>query len=237
MSPGQQDRLDGYSWLVNDDPAQVRAMPVVLRIEKAEPPLRTPLLEAAAAAAVAVYLDERAAPGGEWHEPMKLWVDGRIRKVSRRARGAHWTAVQELPGLTIEVEGAQARALVPGPVDELPKIVSRLQVGGTDLPVDEPDAAQAGVPVLWVNPTVPMTLGKIAAQVGHGTMLLADALREYGRADLLDLWKNMDHRTAVRTPNRADWVTLLRSPDAISVRDGGFTEVAPGTITVLATWP
>src|SRR3712207_2802940 len=76
----------------DEDPALVRAMPVILRIERTEPPSRTGLLEAAAAAAVAVCLDPRAEPDGEWHEPVKAWVDGRIRKVARRARGAHWEA-------------------------------------------------------------------------------------------------------------------------------------------------
>src|SRR5437763_984168 len=69
-----------------EDPATVRAMPIILRIERAEPPGRTPLLEAAAAAALAVCLDERARPGGEWAEPMHAWLDNRIRKVARRAR-------------------------------------------------------------------------------------------------------------------------------------------------------
>lgn len=40
--------------VVETDPAEVRAMPVVLRLEKATPPERTPLLEAAATAALAV---------------------------------------------------------------------------------------------------------------------------------------------------------------------------------------
>jgi len=91
----------------DDEPDKVRAMPVVLRIERAEPPGRTPLLEAAAAAAVAVCVDERAEPGGEWHEQLKAWVGGRIRKVARRARGAHWQAVQDLPGVTVQIDGAE----------------------------------------------------------------------------------------------------------------------------------
>lgn len=117
---------------------QVRAMPIVLRLEKVDPPARTPLLEAAAAAAVAVCLDGRTAPGGEWYGPVHDWLDVQIRKVSRRARGAHWSAVAELPGYTASRDGAEARALLPTRPAELPHQVSRLQVGGTDLPPDEP---------------------------------------------------------------------------------------------------
>lgn len=59
----------------------VRAMPVVLRLER-PPAARTPVLEAAAAAALAVCLDPRP----EWQEPLRLWVSSRIRKIARRDR-------------------------------------------------------------------------------------------------------------------------------------------------------
>lgn len=117
-------------------PEEIRAMPIVVRLEKAEPPGRTSLLEAAATAAVALCLDERAQPGGEWHDAVHAWVSGHIRKVTRRARGAHWQAAQAFPGVTVTVAGAQARALVPGRVVEVPKEIARLQISGSDLPPD-----------------------------------------------------------------------------------------------------
>ena len=225
-----------------DDPAEVRAMPVILRIERADPPSRTPLLEAAAAAAVAVCLDERAQPGGPWSEDVLAWTSGHIRKVSRRARGTHWQAVSDLPGRTIEVAGAEVRALVPGRVRDAPKEVTRLQISGSELPSDDPGPPPAGVPVLWLNPTVPMTAGKAAAQVGHGTMLLAALL---AAADLAD-WAARNCRCAVRTTSPERWTSLHPGDDplvawqqrrVVAVRDAGFTEVAPGTVTVLAQWP
>ncbi|MEU7813359.1 peptidyl-tRNA hydrolase [Pseudonocardia sp. NPDC049154] len=197
----------------------VRAMPVILRIER-ELPSRTALLEAAAQAALAVCVDPRAQ--GEWHEPLRAWVDGRIRKIARRARGAHWAAVQELPGVTVEVGGAEARALLPGPVDDVPKTVSRLQIGGTDLPPDEPGPVPEGTPLIVVNPAVDMTVGKAAAQVGHASMILA-AVRGWSEAP----------RFAVRR-DPALWEALLAREDVVCVRDAGFTEVDPGTITCAA---
>jgi peptidyl-tRNA hydrolase len=229
---------------VDDDPALVRAMPVILRVERAEPPSRTPLLEAAAAAAVAVCLDPRAEPDGEWHEPVKLWVESHIRKIARRARGAHWEAAAALPGVTVTVDGASARALVPGLVSEAPKEVTRLQISGSELPADEPGSVPAGVPILWLNPKVTMTAGKAAAQVGHASMLLAAALRADGRDDYFADWK--DFRCAVRTPTLRDWASLHLGDDplnawrrrqVVAVRDAGFTEVDPGTVTVLAQLP
>ncbi|MFP5023287.1 peptidyl-tRNA hydrolase [Pseudonocardia phyllosphaerae] len=207
----------------------VRAMPVVLRIERDPLPERTPLLEAAAIAAVAVCLDPRAQPGGEWHDAVETWIDGRIRKIARRARGAHWRAVQELPGVTVEVDGAAARALLPGPVDDVPKTVSRLQIGGTELPADEPGPAPDGMPLVLLNPRVEMTVGKAAAQVGHATMILgAEQDWPVGEAP----------SCAVRTPDAATWDRLCDELDAglpglVAVRDAGFTEVDPGTVTCL----
>ncbi|GAA1846154.1 aminoacyl-tRNA hydrolase [Pseudonocardia ailaonensis] len=193
----------------------VRAMPVILRIER-ELPGRTALLEAAAQAALAVCV----APEPEWEDALRLWIDGRIRKIARRARGAHWAAVQELPGITVTVDGAEARALLPGPVDAVPKIVSRLQIGGTELPADTP--GPAGSPVIALNPAVEMSVGKAAAQVGHASMILG-AVRGWTAAP----------RFAVRR-DAALWEALGARDDAIAVRDAGFTEVDPGTETCRA---
>ncbi|WP_246019341.1 peptidyl-tRNA hydrolase [Saccharothrix australiensis] len=212
-----------------EDPASVRAMPVVLRIERADPPCRTDVLEAAAAAAVAVCLDPRSEPGGEWHDDVVAWVRGRIRKVSRRARGAHWAAVQELPGVTLAVGRAEVRAFVPGRVADLPKELSRLQISGSELPADEPGPVPEGARVLWLNPRVEMTAGKAAAQVGHASMLLAPTLTD----EELEEWAALDYRCAVRTPTPAEWDAMVARPDAVVVRDAGYTEVEPGTATVL----
>ncbi|MFI9006736.1 peptidyl-tRNA hydrolase [Actinosynnema sp. NPDC053489] len=211
-----------------EDPEQVRAMPVVLRIERSAPPSRTDVLEAAAAAAVAVCLDDRALPGGEWHDELVAWVRGRIRKVSRRARGAHWEAVQSLPGVTVTVGSASVRAFVPGRVVDLPKELSRLQISGSELPPDTPGPVPAGAYELWLNPRVEMTAGKAAAQVGHASMLLAPHLSD---AELQE-WAALGYRCAVRTPTAERWDALVARPDVVLVRDAGYTEVAPGTATV-----
>lgn len=204
----------------------VRAMPMVLRLEK-PPAARTAVLEAAAAAALAVCLDPRAEADGEWREAVALWVASRIRKIARRARGVHWAAVQELPGVTCTVGDAQVRALLPGPVEDVPRIVSRLQIGGTDLEADDPGPPPPGRPVIWVDAALEMTVGKAAAQVGHASMLFAAA---HGLVEVPAF--------AVRHAGPARWAELLADVErgaVVAVRDAGFTEVAPGTITCIAT--
>ena len=227
--------LDPGRLPADEDPSQVRAMQVILRIERDAPPSRTDLLEAAATAAVAVCLDERARPGGEWHAAVAAWVDGRIRKLTRRARGAHWTAVSALPGVTVVVGGASVRALVPGLVSETPREVSRLQISGTDLPPDAPGPPDDDLPVVWLNPGLDLSVGKAAAQVGHATMLLAASLP----ADDLARWRADGLRCAVRVAHPRRWSLLGAEADsgrAVAVRDAGFTEVAPGSMTCIATW-
>lgn len=228
------------------DPAEVLAMQLVLHIEKKDPPRRSEVLAAAASAAVALCLDERCGPGGEWESEFKAWSGARIRKVSRRARGIAWEAAQELPGVTVECGSApenpaqaqtqtqaQARAFVPGKVGELDQRLRKLQINGTDLEDDEPGAPDPSLPVLWLQAELGMTVGKAAAQVGHASMILAGAMR----LEQAQAWADAGYRCAVRDagPERwADLARLVRSGKAIAVRDAGFTEVAAGSMTVIA---
>jgi peptidyl-tRNA hydrolase len=229
----------------DEDQDEVRAMPMVLRLEKGEPPARTAVLEAAAASAVALCLDARAQPGGPWYPRVHAWVASRIRKVARRARGAHWQAVLDLPGVTSTVDGAEVRALVPERVVDLPRVVTRLQISGSDLPFDDPPPPVPEFPVLYLNPGVPMTVGKAAAQVGHASMLLAMPLAA-AEPGALKSWAERDCRCQVRIASRQRWAELIAGRDparawdehrVVLVRDAGFTEVEPGTITVAAQWP
>lgn len=208
------------------------SMPVILDIPKSPRPDRTELLEAAATAVVACCLDRRAAVGGEFADGLRSWYGARIRKIARRARNIQWERAGRVPGVTASVGGASARALVPGPVGSEPAAVAKLQIGGTELPhSDRPAATDADVPVIWVDDDLGMTVGKCAAQVGHGSMLLAAVLAperawEWARAGF---------------PLQVREVPRDRLPDAgdpavaVVVHDAGFTEIAPGSATVTVT--
>ena len=219
-----------------EDRSTVRAMPIVLHLPKAEPPARTPLLEAVAGAVAAFCLDERVAPGGRWHAEYSAWLDARMRKIARRARGAQWRTAAQIEGVSCEVDGACARVFVPGIVDEVDPRLGRLQIGGTDLTRDEPGPPHVDVPVIWIDAGLEMSVGKAAAQVGHGAMLLIAAM---GSARLRE-WMAEGSPVAVREVGRDRWDELARavavgSPGVAGVVDAGYTEVAPGSLTVIAT--
>lgn len=218
-----------------EDRGTIHSMPIVLHLPKADRPARTPVLEAVAGAVIDVCLDARVAPGGPWHEPYAAWLDARMRKIARRARGAQWRSSLEVPGVTREIDGCAARAFVPGPVDEVDPHLGRLQIGGTDLERDEPGPPPAGAPVVWIDGALEMSVGKAAAQVGHGVMVLIAAM---GR-DRLDEWITEGLPVAVREADAGQWARLSASaaagePGVAAVVDAGYTEVAPGSMTVIA---
>ena len=271
--------LDPDSVLADrEEPAdEIRAMQLVVRIERAEPPSWTLALSAAATGAALVCLDRRSDPGGEWFGAVAAYCDGHIRKVTRRARAGQWSACADLPGLTVErvgmipgpevgaelrvgAEGGQAaddpaavvraevRVLVPALVTELDARISRLQVGGTDVPTDRavvPDQDQDDALHLWLPPEPQMTLGKTMAQTGHAGMIAA-ALMAGDDQPATKRWRDNGCPTIVH--GRDDgWPTLSaavrdaaagwRDERLLAVRDAGFTEIAPGTITVIARAP
>ena len=225
--------------LPEEEAEAVWAQPLVVRLEKASPPPRAAVLRAAARASLAVLADPRTGEGGPWEPACRRWLAGRVRKVARRARGAAWEAVQRLDGVGVEDGGAQVRAFPPGPTAELPRELARLQVGGTDVPGELPIDRPANGPTLWVSPEE-MTAGKLMAQVGHASMLLAAYLPEVELAP----WIAAGLPVSVCRADRPRWSALNAGPTdpeerwtslaTVVVRDAGFTEIAPGTVTVVA---
>ncbi|MEU7318922.1 peptidyl-tRNA hydrolase [Streptomyces sp. NPDC007083] len=210
-------------------------LPLVARIERTGPPTRTDALQAAARAVLTLLADPRTTePTGEWHERVTRWEELQIRKVVRRARGAEWRRAEELPGITVSGEAAQVRVFPPVPLDGWPKELARLQVSGTELADPQPPGAPAaGRPVLWLNPEVEMSAGKAMAQSGHGAQLA------WWRLDAAErtAWRRDGFPLAVRPArDRAHWSELTGGGLPV-VRDAGFTEVAPGSCTVVAEHP
>ncbi|MDX6241150.1 MAG: hypothetical protein QOG10_5974, partial [Kribbellaceae bacterium] len=167
--------------VVRDEAPQF-VLPLVVRVERAEPPARTDALETAARAVLAILSDERSHGDGEWAQPMRDWQDARIRKVVRRARGAEWRKAAALPGITVTGETAEVRVFPPVPLDGWPRELAKLQVSNTDLDDPNPPAApDLAAPVLWLNPELDMSAGKAMAQCGHGAQVAWHELPDTAR--------------------------------------------------------
>jgi hypothetical protein len=222
------------------DDAEPWAMPLVVRVEKAAPPDHQHALYAATLGVVRLLAHPDSAPGRPWHAPLARWMDGRIRKVVRRARGARWREVEALPGVTVEVRGTQVRALLPHPVQQAPPEVARLQVSGLDLAAD-PERQVAQVPPVTSGPVLTILLapglrlstGKACAQVGHAAQL---ALLQLD-LDVVLAWAAADFPVRIVEATPRQWARVAEGDvAAVVVRDAGYTEVAPGTRTCAATF-
>ncbi|MGY3204897.1 aminoacyl-tRNA hydrolase [Streptomyces sp. TE5632] len=215
------------------DAAPQFVLPLVARIERAAPPARTDALETAARAVLTMLADERSTGEGEWAQAIRDWQDARIRKVVRRARGAEWRRAEALDGITVTGTSAEVRVFPPVPLDGWPKDLARLQVSGTDLEDQEPvPPADPAVPVLWLNPDLDMSAGKAMAQAGHAAQLAWWELTDEDRT----AWHDAGFPLSVRPAAPSHWPALITSGLPL-VRDAGFTEIAPGSSTVVADHP
>lgn len=210
------------------------ALQLVVHLEKVDPPTDHDTCVAAATAVVALLDHEQSRPEGDWHPAVERWLAGRIRKVTRRARGAAWVRVQDLPGVTVTVGSAQVRAIVPAPTDRLPSQLSKLQVAGLDLEDEtlpaEADAAP-GTLLIAVNPTVPLSTGKRAAQVAHASNVAWLHLDEAARA----AWAARGWPIQLHRPDLRTW-DAFRDRSPVQIHDAGFTEIPAGTLTCTASW-
>ncbi|WP_329173771.1 peptidyl-tRNA hydrolase [Streptomyces sp. NBC_01477] len=217
------------------DAAPQFVLPLVVRIERDAPPPRTDALETSARAVLTLLSDERATDeDGEWAQAVRDWQDARIRKVVRRARGGEWRRAETLPGITVTGQSAEVRVFPPVPLDGWPKDLAKLQVSGTELDDPEtplpPDPAE---PVLWTNPDLSMSAGKAMAQTGHGAQLVWWELD----ADERVAWRAAGFPLAVREPSSRAWARLSTTTGLPVVRDAGFTEIPPGSPTIIADHP
>ena len=204
------------------------AMQLAVLVDRSHPASHVAACEAAARAVVSL-LDDPRATEGEWRDAVEHWRDGRIRKLVRRARGVRWDEVQHLPGVTVVQGRAAARAFVPGPVEPLPRPLAKLQVGGTELPDDEPSTSTDALVRIAISPLVEMTTGKSAAQCGHAAQLAYEAMD----AASLERWRADGFRVRVQHVGPEVWAG---DAGRVQVVDAGFTELEGPTETTRAWW-
>ncbi|MEM7093925.1 MAG: peptidyl-tRNA hydrolase [Actinomycetota bacterium] len=211
------------------------ALQLAVRVEKLTPPTTLAVCRATVLATISLLDDERTRPGGEWHEAIASWSEVRIRKIVRRGRASAWERAQDVPGVTVEHDGAEVRAFVPSRMADAPRDVAKLQIQSTPLDevdlLDELPTIEPGAMVVAVTPAVEMSWGKMAAQCAHAGQLLWWAADDDRRSD----WTDADRPILVVPARESLWSQLVEASE-VQVRDAGFTEIPAGTNTTVAWW-
>lgn len=214
--------------------AEPWSLPLIVRVERAEPPAHGDVLHAAARAVICLLAHPNSAPEGPWHSALARWSGGWIRKVVRRARGVRWTEIEAMPGVTVDYGTASVRALLPHPVAEPPAAVAKLQVAGLTLePGESPTPEPTGLALTIAQaPRVELSTGKAAAQLAHAAQLALLQLEW----STVRAWLDVGVPLRITDVERDQWTRLLASTGVAVVHDAGFTEVEPGTATCAATF-
>jgi peptidyl-tRNA hydrolase PTH2 len=176
--------------------------------------------ELAGAAAVACVRDPAFA------DAVAAWRP-RPGKVCLRARSdGQWQGVLEEPHA---LAGDAVAALPPRRRSERGPLLEKLQAMSTDLgAAPETASEKPGALTYLLNPDAQMSSGKTLAQIAHAAVMAADSGR-------FDDWVAAGCPARVLAPSRDDFAAACRRDDlAACVADAGLTEVAPGTVTVLA---
>ena len=208
-----------------------RALQLAARVEKIDPPDVADICAAAALAVIDLLDDERSQPGGAWHDEVSAWNGDRIRKLMRRGRGAPWRSLGDVDGVTAQVGSAEVRAFVPGPMDDVPPALAKLQIQSSplDVPVQVNTLPDADVPTLMIalTPAVEMSWGKQGAQAAHAGQRAWEAAADQVR----HAWRDAGSPIEVVFATSTLWAALLQRGDVERIHDGGFTEIPAGTLT------
>ena len=179
-----------------------------------------PFAELATAAAVAVrrcawrYRDD-----DRWRGGFDDWWRHSFRKVCLRAEPREWEDVRTLDHERV----GDVACLPPVRRSARDRVLVRMQAL-SDAPGPLPELAPAppGALLLVVATDLGMTAGKTLAQVGHAALMA-------------DLDPELDSRLRVVGAAGAAWTSLARTA-VTTVRDGGLTEIEPGSETVRVLW-
>jgi peptidyl-tRNA hydrolase len=177
----------------------------------------------AIAGAAAVACRRRFRDDDRFRAAFDAW-DERPRKIALRASAQETDGVKaELP---CAVEGDDVLCLPPMRKSERPQLLVEMRPF-TDAPRPKEEAPEPDRPALAyvIRPGVIKTMGKAMAQAGHAATA---AWVELGLESFPAI---------VRAAEAGDWERLRGDRHAIVVADGGHTQVAPGTETVIALAP
>jgi hypothetical protein len=144
-------------------------------------------------------------------------------KVVLRARGGQWAELLEQEERMALVGDAVA-ALPPRRRSGRSALLERMQAMTSVLEPPPPSTPDRAKLTYLVNPSFEMSSGKTLAQIAHAAVMAADDDPDWAAAGC--------PAQVVLPP--ADRFAGLCESAKIKVEDAGLTEVAPGTVTVIA---
>ena len=169
-------------------------------------------------------------------ETIAQWRE-RPGKVCLRARTlAQWEQVLIEAGAVVagDPDGEAVAALAPRRRSERGPLLERLQAMSTahaPAPARADDGDRRAALTYALNPSAAMSSGKTVAQVAHASVMADD------RGAFED-WVAAGCPGRVLAPDAATFESLAARSDCVArVVDAGLTEVAPGTVTVIALAP
>ena len=175
------------------------------------------------AGAAAVACRRRFRDDDRFRAAFDAW-DERPRKIALRASAEEMDEVKrELP---CAVEGDDLLCLPPMRKSERPQLLVDMRpFTDAPRPKEAPPAPEGPALAYVIRPGVIKTMGKAMAQAGHA------ATAAYAELGL------ESSPAVVRAADDDHWERLRAAPDVVVVADGGHTQVAPGTETVIALAP
>jgi peptidyl-tRNA hydrolase len=195
---------------VDDDDALV--MYLVVRQRTARPFAELAIAAALASRRCARHfrMDER------WRDGFDEWWRHSFRKVCLRAEPREWEAVRDLDHERV----GDVACLPPVRRSARDRVLVRMQALSADPgPLPEPSASPVEGITLVVATGLEMSAGKALAQIGHAALM--------ARLDA-----DLDTGLQVVGAGGETWIRLAGEAVAV-VRDGGLTELEPGSETVL----
>jgi peptidyl-tRNA hydrolase len=182
-----------------------------------------PFAELATAAALAtrrcVY---RFRDDDRWRGGFEDWWRHSFRKVCLRAEPREWDELRALDHVRV----GDVACLPPVRRSMRDHVLVGMQILSDEAgPLPRLDSADLGDLTLVVATDLGMTSGKVLAQIGHAALMA-------------DLGPGSDRGIDLRVvgAGREGWAALAESAQAV-VRDGGLTEIAPGSETVIVVRP
>ena len=124
-----------------------------------------------------------------------------------------------------QVGKAQAVGLPPLPANDLPKLIAKLQVSGTQLP--KSDEVLVAEVAIGIRKSLQMSTGKAAAQSAHA--LFSWLTEEKG--ERIERWLSAHAPVGIQHLSDGEFKRLSAQAAGPVIQDAGRTEIEPGSET------